>query len=125
MNDVLFKDEVFAIQGAIFEVNREMGACFLEAVYQECLAREFELRKIPFFQHKSIGLIYKGEPLTQVYQPDFLCYDSIILELKVCQEFSSAHRAQILNYLKASKLRLGLLINFGAHPKAQIERFVL
>jgi GxxExxY protein len=125
MDDVLFRDEVFAIQGAIFDVNRETGSGFLEAVYQECLAKEFELRKIPFSQHKSVGLTYKGQALTQIYQPDFICYESVILELKVCQEFSSAHRAQILNYLKATKLRLGLLVNFGTHPKAQIERFVL
>ncbi|EGF89467.1 GTP-binding signal recognition particle [Asticcacaulis biprosthecium C19] len=125
MDDVLFRDEVFAIQGAIFDVNREMGSGFLEAVYQECLAKEFELRNIPFSQHKTVSLTYKGQALTQTYQPDFICYEAIILELKVCQEISSAHRAQILNYLKATKLRLGLLINFGTHPKAQIERFVL
>jgi GxxExxY protein len=125
MTEVLFREEVFAVQGAIFEVNKEMGAGFLESVYQECLAIEFGKRSIPFTPHRSLALKYKGEALTQTYQPDFICFDQIIVELKACDSISSAHRAQILNYLKATGLRLGLLVNFGTHPKAQIERFAL
>jgi GxxExxY protein len=125
MTEVLFREEVFAVQGAIFEVNKEMGAGFLESVYQECLAIEFAKRCIPFTTHRSLALRYKGEPLTQTYQPDFICFDQIIVELKACEAISGAHRAQILNYLKATGLRLGLLVNFGTHPKAQIERFAL
>ncbi len=125
MDQVLFKSEIFAIQGAIFEVNRELGSGFLEAVYQECLAREFELRAIPFVQHQELSLNYKGARLQQTYKPDFICHEGIILEIKACQDISSAHRAQILNYLKATGFRLGLLVNFGTHPKAQVERFIL
>ena len=125
MDEVLFKSEVFAIQGAIFEVNREMGAGFLEAVYRKCLAREFTCRNIPFEEHKQFPVTYKGEPLGQTYQTDFVCYGEIIIELKACQDISPAHRAQVINYLKASKLRLGLLVNFGSFPKAQVERIIL
>lgn len=125
MTEVLFRQEVFAIQGAIFEVNKELGAGFLESVYQECLAIEFAKRRIPFKAQRPLALQYKGEALTQTYQPDFICFEQIIVELKACEAISSAHRAQTLNYLKATGLRLGLLVNFGTHPKAQIERFAL
>lgn len=122
---ILFKDECFRIQGAVFEVHGEMGAGFLEAVYQECLEREFALRGIPFSRQKALPLAYKGMPLEQTYRPDFICYDSIIVELKAIKDILPEHRAQVFNYLKASGLRLGLLINFGTHPKAIIERIIL
>lgn len=122
---ILFKDECFRIQGAVFEVHGEMGAGFLEAVYQECLEREFALRGIPFARQKALPLAYKGMPLEQTYRPDFICYDSIIVELKAMKEILPEHRAQVFNYLKSSGLRLGLLINFGTHPKAIIERIIL
>ena len=122
---LLYADEVFRIQGAIFEVNREMGIGFLEAVYQEFLALEFTRRGIPFITSKPLKLSYKGEQLRQTYQPDFVCFDRIIVELKALRELAPEHRAQVLNYLKASGMRLGLLVNFGASPKARIERFVL
>lgn len=122
---VLYPDEVFAIQGAIFEVNRELGAGFLEAVYQEALSIEFEARGIPFAASRPLSLTYKGQPLKQTYVPDFVCFGTVIVEIKALREFAPEHRAQVLNYLKASGLRLGLLVNFGAMPKARIERLVL
>ncbi len=125
MTDLLYEEDVFAIQGAIFNVSREMGIGFLEAVYQECLQKEFARSAIPNHRHPELRLTYRGEPLQQTYCPDFICYDRIIVELKVVQLVTDAHRAQILNYLKATGLRLGLLVNFGCHPKAQIERFIL
>ena len=73
---------------------------------------------------KPLALEYKGCPLQTKYQPDFLCYDKIILELKAVSEVADEHRAQVLNYLKATGFKLGLLVNFGHHPKAQIERIV-
>jgi GxxExxY protein len=118
-------DEVFRIQGAVFEVNRTMGAGFLEAVYQECLALELASRRIPFVASPRLALHYKGASLRQYYTPDFICYDSIVVELKAVNEFAPEHRAQVLNYLKASSLRVGLLVNFGCSPKARIERFIL
>ncbi len=122
---LLFKDEAYAIQGAIFEVYREMGCGFLEAVYQECLQRELSDRKIPFVAQPVLSLRYKGNSLEQCYRPDFICYDKIILELKAVKETVPVHEAQLHNYLKTSRLRLGLLVNFGHYPKVQIKRIIL
>lgn len=118
-------DEVFRIQGAVFEVNRVMGAGFLEAVYQECLALEFEARAIPFVSAPKLQLAYKQTPLQQHYVPDFVCFDRVIVELKALRELAPEHRAQVLNYLRASRLRVGLLVNFGCSPKARIDRLVV
>ena len=123
--DLLHEDETFAIQGAVFEVNRHMGAGFLEAVYQECLAMEFKARAIPFVASPPLALAYKGLLLRQRYQPDFVCFDKIIVELKATRELAPEHRAQVLNYLRATGLRVGLLVNFGSAPKARIERLVV
>ncbi len=122
---LLYADEVFAIQGAIFEVNRQMGSGFLESVYQECLEIEFRERAIPFVPFKPLMLTYKEQILSQTYRPDFVCFDRIIVELKAVREIAPEHRAQTLNYLRATGLRLGLLVNFGSAPKARIERLVL
>ncbi len=124
-NDLLHRAEVFEIQGAIFEVNRVMGAGFLEAVYQECLAKEFTRRSIPFVAHPSLPLEYKWEPLRASYVPDFICFGAVVVELKALSSTADEHRAQLLNYLKASNLRVGLLVNFGCAPKARIERMAL
>ncbi len=123
MNDkILYKDECYRIQGAIFEVYHEMGCGFLEAVYQECLEKEFIKQSIPFRAQVYLELKYKDEPLNQTYKPDFICYDRIIVELKAVKEIASEHKAQLMNYLKATGLELGLLINFGSYPKAEIVR---
>ena len=122
---ILYKEESYAIQGAVFEVYREMGCGFLEAVYQECLQKEFRNRNVLFKSQVELLLIYKGEPLVQIYRPDFVCYDKIILELKAVKEVGDEHRAQVFNYLKATGYRLGFLVNFGYFPKATIERIVL
>ncbi len=121
---MLFAQEVFAIQGAIYEVNRHMGAGFLEAVYQECLALEFTARGIPFVASHNLPIAYKGQTLRQFYQADFICYGKILLELKAVRELAPEHRAQVLNYLSATGLKLGLLVNFGSAPKARIERLI-
>jgi len=121
----VYADEAYRIQGAIFEVYRSIGAGFLEAVYQECLALEFAARAVPFRALEPLALRYKGRPLRQTYTPDFVCYETIIIELKAIRAIAPEHRAQIINYLRASGLRLGLLVNFGAAPRVQIERFVL
>lgn len=104
---VLFKEESFVIQGAIYDVYREMGNGFLEAVYQECLAVEFRRRQIPFEAQ------YRGTPLQQMYRADFVCFSAIVVELKAVKEFAPEHKAQMLNYLKATGLHLGLLANFA------------
>ena len=122
---ILFKDESYAIQGAIFEVYREMGCGFLEPVYQECLEKELRLRNIPFVSQAELKLTYKGEPLVQTYKPDFICFNQIIVELKAVKEIAPEHKAQVINYLKATGMKLGLLVNFGAYPKATIIRLAL
>jgi GxxExxY protein len=125
MNDLLLKDETYAIRGVVFEVHGEMGSGFLEAVYQECMEKELAKQGIPFEAQKDISVLYKGQPLEQVYKPDLICYGKIILELKAVKNITPQHRAQVINYLKATNMRLGLLINFGSHHKATIQRLVL
>jgi GxxExxY protein len=122
---ILFKEECYAIQGAIFEVYREMGCGFIEAVFQECMEKELRLRSIAFAAQPELQIHYKGIKLEQTYKPDIVCHGKIIVELKAVKVIAPEHRAQIINYLKASGLRVGLLVNFGHHPKVEIERFVL
>jgi GxxExxY protein len=125
VDSILYKDECYQIQGAIFEVYREMGCGYLEAVYQECLEKEFRLRNIPFVAQSTLQLKYKGEQLCQTYKPDLICFDSILVELKAISATSGEHQAQVLNYLKATGMKFGLLVNFGCYPKATVERLVL
>ena len=120
----VLKDETYRIRGAVFEVYREMGPGFMEAVYQECLRKEFLQRGIPFSEQVELSIAYKGEPLEQTYRPDFLCFGKIIVEIKGVKALAPEHTAQVLNYLKATDLELGLLVNFGSSPKVEIERLV-
>ena len=122
--ELIYKEESYRIIGACFEVYKEMGCGFLEAVYQECLEMELARQGIPFRPQVELGLRYKGTPLKQVYIPDFICFDGIILEIKAVSELSDVHRAQLHNYLKATSYRLGLLVNFGHYPKVDYERIV-
>lgn len=124
-SELLFPEEVFRIQGAAFAVSNMLGHGFLEAVYQECLAIEFAKRDVPFEAMPKLSLTYDGVLLRQTYAPDFVCFGAIIVELKAVRALLSEHRAQVLNYLKASGLRVGVLVNFGAGPRVQIERFAL
>ena len=123
--DIELSEETFRIQGAVFEVYRQMGTGFLEAVYQECLALEFRARGIPFTAQPLLSLSYKGEPLKHTYSPDFICFDSVVVELKALRALAAEHEAQVLNYLKASRLKVGLLVNFGCAPKARVRRLIL
>ncbi|MBU1378582.1 MAG: GxxExxY protein [Alphaproteobacteria bacterium] len=102
-----------------------MGAGFLEAVYQECLAIEFSRRSISFEAGKTLKLSYEGQLLRQSYVADFVCYGGIVVELKAVRTLAPEHRAQVINYLRATEMSLGRLINFGATPKVEIERFAL
>src|ERR1700733_12834485 len=111
MAEIIYKDEAFAIMGACFEVYNEMGCGFLEAVYQECLEIEFELRGIPFKPQADLLLTYKGRTLKTFYVPDFICLDKIIIEIKAVSELTNEHRSQLHNYLKGTGHRLGLLVN--------------
>lgn len=122
---LLLADEAFALRGAFFQVYRRMGAGFLEAVYQECLEIEFGRRGIPFASRRPLTLSYDGVSLKQTYVADFVCFDQIIVELKATRTIAPEHRAQLINYLRATGLELGLLVNLGASPSVEIERFVL
>jgi len=125
MKEIIYKDESYRIVGACFEVYKEKGCGFLEAVYQECLGIEFEMQGILFILQNPLALAYKGRPLKQKYTADFICYDKIIVELKAVSVLADEHRAQVLNYLNATGFKLGLLVNFGHCPKVEYERIVL
>lgn len=101
-----------------------MGCGFLETVYQECLAREFHGQGIPYVAQQHLTLHYKGETLDQTYSPDFVCYEHIVVEIKAVKELAPEHHAQLHNYLKAGKLELGLLVNFGHYPQVEIVSIV-
>ena len=118
------KDErTYKIIGAAMEVHKELGGGFLEAVYHEALEKEFQLQGIPYRSQPDVQINYKGDPLEKTYQPDFICYENIIVEIKALSQLSSNEEAQILNYLKATKLSPGLLINFGG-KSLEHKRFV-
>jgi GxxExxY protein len=121
---IVFKEESYAIIGACFEVYNENGCGFLEAVYQECLEIELSLRNVPFKAQPEIVLSYKGRTLDHKHIPDLICYGKIIVELKAVKELTDEHRAQLHNYLKATGMKLGLLVNFGNYPKLEYERIV-
>lgn len=110
--------------GACFEVYKEMGCGFLESVYQECLALEFANRGIPFEEQPCLRLNYKKKRLKQTYVPDFLCFGEVVVELKAVKQIADEHRAQAINYLKATGKRLALLVNFGHYPQLEHERLV-
>ena len=122
--DILYKNESYNIMGACFEVYKVLGNGFLESVYQECLEHEFKLRSIPFIVQPTLEMTYKDLNLKQRYQPDFICYNAIIVELKAISVITELHKSQLLNYLKATNLKLGLLVNFGHFPLLEHKRML-
>jgi GxxExxY protein len=122
---LVYEQESYRVLGACFEVCKEKGYGFVEPVYHECLAIEFEMQQIPFVSKRPLQLTYKGRPLTQRYEPDFVCFGLIIVELKAVSALCDEHRAQVHNYLRATGLRLGLLVNLNHYPKVHFERIVL
>ena len=125
MSDIIYREESYKIMGACFEVYKNKGCGFLEAVFQECLELELGLQAVPFVAHPSLTLEYKGHVLRQAYMPDFVCFDRIILEIKAVSKLNDEHRAQVHNYLRATNHRLGLLVNFGHYPKVEAERIAV
>lgn len=125
MKSLVCSDETYNIIGACFEVYKQKGCGFLELVYQECLEIELAFKKIPHEAQKELPLEYRGHRLRQTYKPDFICYGKIIVELKAVSNLVDEHRAQLLNYLHATDLKVGLLVNFGHFPKIEYERFVV
>jgi GxxExxY protein len=119
MTKLLLEDETYLIRGACFEVYKDKGAGFLEAVYQECLSMELAGQRIPFVAQQELQLSYKGQMLTQTYMPDFVCFATVVVEIKAVTELTDQHRAQVHNYLKATGLRVALLVNFGHYPMSE------
>nr|WP_315152625.1 GxxExxY protein [uncultured Flavobacterium sp.] len=113
MDKILFKEESFKIIGACMKVHRTLGAGFLEAVYEEALAKEFLIQNIPFKRQLKLELYYEKEKLNKHYRADFVCYDTIILEIKAVRHIPDVFSAQLRNYLKCTSMELGMLINFG------------
>jgi GxxExxY protein len=122
---LIHEDKTRAIIGACFNVYNDKGCGFLEAVYQECLEIEFEVLGIPFTTQKELCLSYRGRRLRQTFKLDFLCFDQVVVELKAVSALVDEHRAQVLNYLNASRCPVALLINFGHYPRLEFERLVL
>jgi GxxExxY protein len=114
----------YAIIGAAMEVHRQLGCGFLEAVYQEAMESELAERGIPFDARHDIPVRYKGRVLKTLYRPDFLCFDTVVVELKALTQIGSTEEAQVLNYLRGTGFEIGLLINFG-RPSLQTRRFIL
>ena len=123
MEKLLFEQETYKIIGAAMEVSHQLGGGFLEAVYQESLAEELFSRKIKFIREKKIPIYYKGKELKQHYKADFICYENIILEIKAVSRIQPEHQAQIINYLRALNLKLGLILNFG-NNKLEYQRII-
>ncbi len=121
----MHEELTYRIIGACFEVYKEKGCGFLEPVYQECLELEFGLREIPCKAQPVVQLRYKGQLLNKIYTPDFICFEQVLLEIKAVSQLIDEYRAQVLNYLHATGLKVGLLVNFGHHPKLEYERFQL
>lgn len=115
--------QTYAIIGASMTVHSELGHGLLEAVYHDALAIELDRRNIPFVREQHLPIIYTGVQLPTHYQADFVCFDSIIVELKALSALESSHEAQVINYLKATGHQRGLLINFGT-PQLQYKRLV-
>jgi len=120
--EIIYKSESYAIIGACFEVYNEKGCGFLEPVYQECLGIEFQYQEIPAIAKPSLSLSYPGRILMQTYQPDYVCFEKIIVELKAVSALTDEHRAQPLNYLHVTGFELGRLVNFGHYPGLEYER---
>jgi GxxExxY protein len=122
--DFPLKEETYRILGACFEVYNEMGRGFLEPVYQECLELELQLQEIPFESQVTLELEYKGHQLEKRYQPDLICFDSVVVEIKATSSLAIDHEAQLLNYMNAGGFEVGLLVNFGHYPKLEYTRLV-
>jgi GxxExxY protein len=120
--ELIYKEECYAIIGACFNVYKDKGCGFLEPVYQECTEIELAHQSIPFDAKPKLPLSYRGRLLKQHYEPDFICYGKIIVELKAVTLLTDEHRAQVINYLRATGFKLGLFVNFGHYPRLEYER---
>jgi GxxExxY protein len=123
IDKIVYKEESFKIIGACMKVHRSLGAGFLEAVYEEALEKEFQIQQIPYKKQVKLELFYDNQKLQKHYRADFVCYDTIILEIKAVAQIPIAFNAQLKNYLKCTKMELGMLINFGT-PSLTYKRIL-
>lgn len=123
MAELLLKDEAYAIVGAAMEVYNQLGPGFLEPVYQEAMEIETQARKIPTQPQQEIIVLYKGRQLKKFYLADSICFHQIIVEIKAIDSLTTREESQLINYLKATGLKVGLLLNFGSHGKLEWRRF--
>jgi GxxExxY protein len=124
MAELIYKNEVFEIVGAAMEVHRVLGPGFLEAVYQEAMEIEIASRNIPFVSQQVLRIQYKQHTLKKEYIADMVCFEKVIVEFKALDQLTGREESQVLNYLKATGYKVGVLINFGSHPKLEWKRFV-
>ena len=125
MKEIILKEEVYAIVGAAMDVYWQLGRGFLEPVYQEALGIEFRRRRIPFEAQEEIVILYKGEALKKKYVADFICYGQIVIELKALAGLCGRDVGQLLNYMKATRFNVGLLVNFGSPVQLEWHRYVI
>ncbi len=123
-DDIERDAQTYAIIGAAMEVHRQLGHGFLEGVYHEALASEFDARGVEYRREVELSFIYKGRALPCTFRADFVCFDDVIVELKAIAEITTREHAQVINYLKATGLTRGLLLNFGA-PRLGYKRLIL
>ncbi|OGS71660.1 MAG: hypothetical protein A3F91_12400 [Flavobacteria bacterium RIFCSPLOWO2_12_FULL_35_11] len=123
IDKIVYKEESFKIIGACMKVHRSLGAGFLEAVYEEALEKEFQIQNIPFKKQVKLELFYENQKLKKQYRADFVCFDTIVLEIKAVSQMPVVFNAQLKNYLKCTKMELGMLINFGT-PSLTYKRIL-
>jgi GxxExxY protein len=124
MEDYPYKEECYKIIGCAMETHSELGCGFLEPVYQEALSIVFEENDIPFVREKVLDIGFRGKTLQRKYIADFICFNDVIVELKAMDAICPEHIAQVLNYLKATNKKIGLIINFGS-KSLQYKRVIL
>ena len=122
-NKILYKEESFAIIGACMKVHRSLGAGFLEAIYEEALEKEFHIQKIPFKRQVKLSLYYEQQLMKKQFRADFVCYDTIVIEIKAVSQIPITFYTQLTNYLKCTNQELGMLINFGT-PSLTYKRMI-
>ncbi len=125
MAELFLKEEVYEVIGAAMEVYYQLGRGFLEPIYQEAFEMELRRRRLPFEHQKELTVLYKEQPLEKKYVPDLICFNEIVVELKALDRLSGVEEAQLLNYLRMTKMRVGLLINFGSRLTLEWKRYVI
>jgi len=125
MAELVLKDEVYQIVGAAMEVYWQLGRGFLEPIYQEAFEIELGRRGLPFEPQAQLTIEYKGQPLEKKYVADVVCFNQIVVELKACDRLTGIDEAQLLNYMRMTRMRVGLLINFGSQVRLEWKRYVV